>query len=135
VDSSELDDTGRLPLAHHFSSSLLTINVEVCQLLLEIERNADFVDKHGQTLAHLCARLLDFSVKIINVLREKGVDMTKSDLKGRTVLYCAAIRGSITKESLDFLCDIIGLRLSAKDSCRKTALQYAREEALKNCNR
>jgi ankyrin repeat protein len=101
-------------------------------LLLEIEGNASFVDNDGQTLGHLCAGLLGFGVYILRVLKEHNVDMSKRDLKGRTVLYCAAISGSITEDSLEYLCNVVGLQLSAEDSCGKTALAYAAELAVKD---
>jgi ankyrin repeat protein len=132
VNGTELDESGASPFTRYFLSSKLSINVQICQLLLEIEGNASFVDNDGQTLGHLCAGSLGFGVHILRVLKEHNVDMSKRDLKGRTVLHRAAISGSITEDSLEYLRNVVGLQPSAEDSCGKTALAYAAELAAKD---
>ena len=131
VDGSKVDEPGNSPLASYFLSFPLIIDVDICQLLLEINRNASFIDNDGETLGHLYARTLDFRVQVLEVLRKHGVDMTKVDSRRRTVLHRAAKCGCLTTESLEFLLDVIGLQLSAKDSYERTALQYAAKEASK----
>ena len=68
----------------------------------------------------------------METLREHGVDLTQRDLQGRTILHCAAISGSITKESLHYLLYVVGIETNAEDACGKTALQHAAEIASKD---
>jgi ankyrin repeat protein len=132
ADGSELDNYGISPLARFIKSSVLRIDTEICRLLLKIKGNALFVDYDGQTLGHLCARTDDFGVHILKLLVEHGVDLVKRDCDGKTVLHCAAIRGSLTEQSLEFLANVIGIQADEEDACGRTALQYATELAAKD---
>ncbi|KAF2867352.1 ankyrin repeat-containing domain protein [Massariosphaeria phaeospora] len=135
VEGSVLDESGASPLASYLQSGKLSINVDVCRLLLQIPGNTSFVSHDGQTLGHLCARSLDFGIHILNVMKEHSVDLTRGDLEGRTVLHRAAISGSLTNKALDFLINEVGLQPSTEDSYGKTALQYATELAARTRSR
>ncbi|KAL5381794.1 hypothetical protein DPSP01_006977 [Paraphaeosphaeria sporulosa] len=132
---SELDDSGISPLARFIKSSTLRIDIEICRSLLEIKENASFIDCDGRRLGHLCARTADFGVRILNLLFEHGVDLVKRDRDGRTVLHHAAICGSLTEQSLEFLTKIVGIQADEEDTCGRTALQYATELAAKDRSR
>lgn len=132
VDGSALNESEATPLACYLRGSWFRVNVDICQYLLGIKGNACFVDDRGQNLGHLCARTLEFGIDLAKVLKEYGVDMTKRDYEGKTVLHCAAICGSLTTESLEYLLSGIGVQLNAEDLHKKTALQYATEEAAKD---
>ncbi|KAF9733795.1 hypothetical protein PMIN02_010569 [Paraphaeosphaeria minitans] len=129
---SELDDSGISPLARFIKSSMLRIDIEICRSLLEIKENASFIDCDGQTLGHLCARTADFGVRILSLLVEHGVDLVKRDRDGRTVLHRAAICGSLTEQSLVFLTKVISIQADEEDTCGRTALQHATEQAAKD---
>jgi hypothetical protein len=47
-------------------------------------------------------------------------------------LHCAAISGSITKESLHYLLDVVGIEINTEDASGKTVLQHAAEMASKD---
>ncbi|CAG5158427.1 uncharacterized protein ALTATR162_LOCUS5073 [Alternaria atra] len=129
ADGSELDNSGISPLARFIKSSMLRIDFEICRSLLEIKGNVSFVDCDGQTLGHLCARTFDFGVHILKLLVEHGIDLVKRDYDGRTVLHRAAICGSLTEQSLQFLVNVIGIQADEEDTFGRTALQYVTELA------
>lgn len=135
ADGSELDNSGISPLARFIKSSKLRIDIEICRSLLEIKGNASFVDSDGQTLGHLCARTFDFRARILKLLDKHGVSLAKRDWDGRTVLHRAAIRGSLTEQSLGFLVNVIGIQTGEEDTRGRTALQYAIELAAKDRSR
>lgn len=83
---------------------------EICRLLLNIEGSAPFVGVDGQTLGHLYAGILSsLDLNVLRILKEHSVDIDKKDLEGITVLYRAAISGSLTKDSLEFLCNVVSI--------------------------
>ncbi|KAL1600753.1 hypothetical protein SLS60_007141 [Paraconiothyrium brasiliense] len=125
VDGSALSGSGISPLASYFRGTKLFLNIGICRLLLASEGSASFVKEDGQTLGHLCASTLGFGLDILEVLQEYGVDLARKDLQERTVLHHSAISSSLTRISLRFLVDIIGLDPGAKDKSGTTALQYA----------
>lgn len=132
VDSSELDDTGESPLASLLQNDLWDSNVEdICRLLLTIRGNASFIDSRGQSLGHLYAASPNFEIFILEALNDHGVDLAKTDCAGKTVLHCAAVSGSLTEESLEFLVNIIGIQSNEEDAHGRTALQYAINKASK----
>jgi ankyrin repeat protein len=135
VNGSELEESGASPMASYLLSFRLSIDTEICRLLLEVKGNESFIDSNGQTLGHLCAGASGLDVKVLNILKDFGVDMRKKDQYGRTMLHCAAMYGHLTEESLDFLLNVIGIELVAEDSTGRTALQYAIESAAKTRNR
>jgi ankyrin repeat protein len=63
----------------------------------------------------------------LEVLRDHGVDLTQKDLRSKTLLHCAAISGSVTKELLFQLLHVVGVELNAEDASGKTALRHAAE--------
>ena len=91
-----------------------------------------FVNREGQNLGHLCAWTSECNVRVLETLREHGVDLTQKDLQGRTILHRAAISGSITKTSLHYLLHVIGVETNADDASGKTVLQHAAEMASKD---
>ncbi|KAH5552913.1 hypothetical protein HBI25_177950 [Parastagonospora nodorum] len=134
IDGSELDASGNSPLASYFKGHWLGPNVNICQQLLLVKGSSLFVDRKGQNLGHLCASTLRCSVRVFETLREHGVDLTQKDLQSRTLLHCAALRGSITEESLHYLLHVVGVEINAEDASGKTALQHATEMASKDRN-
>lgn len=77
------------------------------------------------------ASTLECEVQVLEILRQHGVDLTQKDLKGRTILHCSAISGSLAEESLDYLLHVVGVDTNAEDASGKTALQHAAEMASK----
>lgn len=130
VDGYGLDESRVPPLACYLSSFQLFWSIDVCQLLLEIKGNASFIGNDGRSMGHFCAEVLGLEAHEWEVFKKHGVDLTKKDFEGKTVLHRAAIAGSITRSSLDFFLDVIGLDLSAKDSFGRTALHYVTEMAM-----
>jgi ankyrin repeat protein len=131
VDGSELDASGNSPLAIYFKGHWLRINVDICQQLLSVKGSSLFVDREGRNLGHLCTSTWKCSVRVLETLREHGVDLIQKDLQSRTLLHCAAISGSITEESLHYLLHVVGVETNAEDASGKTALQHAAEMASK----
>ncbi|KAF1928952.1 ankyrin, partial [Didymella exigua CBS 183.55] len=127
VDGSALDASGDLPLATYFKKHWLAVDDDICQLLVSAEGSPFFVDKNGQNLGHLCVSTLGCRVQVLKVLRDHGVDLTQKDLRSRTLLHCAAIHGSVTKELLHHLLHVVGVELNAEDASGKTALRHAVE--------
>jgi ankyrin repeat protein len=68
----------------------------------------------------------------LEILKEHGVDLTQKDLQSRTILHCAAISGSITEESLQYLLHVVGVETNVEDASGRTALQHAAEMASKD---
>jgi ankyrin repeat protein len=132
LDFSELDGSGNSPLACYFKHHWLGLNVDICQQLLSVKGSSLFVDRKGRNLGHLCASTSKCSVRVLETLREHGVNLTQKDLQSRTILHCAAISGSITEESLHYLLHVVGIETNAEDGSGKTALQHATEMASKN---
>jgi hypothetical protein len=124
--------SGNSPLASYFEENWLGTNVNICQQLLLVKGSSLFVDRKGQNLGHLFASTSECSVRVLETLREHGVDLTQKDLQRRTILHCAAISGSITEESLHYLLHVIGIETNAEDASGKTALQHATEMASKD---
>jgi ankyrin repeat protein len=132
VDGSELDDSGDSPLARLIQNYTWYSNIEeVCRLLLKITGNESFVDCNGQSLGHLCAATPNFEIYMLKAFNDHGVDLARRDCAGRTVLHRAAICGSLTEESLEFLVNVIGIQANEEDAYGRTALQYAIEEVSK----
>jgi ankyrin repeat protein len=132
LDGSELDTSGNSPLACYFKRHWLELNVDICQRLLSVKGSFLFVDREGRNLGHLCASTSECSVRVLETLREHGVDLTQKYLRNRTILHCAAISGSITEESLHYLLHVVGVETNAEDASGKTALQHAAEMASKD---
>ena len=130
VDGSALDASGFSPLVSYFQGYGLTIDANICHLMLSVKGNSLFVDKNGQNLGHLYASTLECEVQVLEILRQHGVDMAQKDLQGRTILHCSAISGSLTEDSLHCLLHHVGVEMNAEDASGKTALQHATEMAL-----
>ena len=126
---SELDDFGISPLAQYFKSSRSTIDVGICRSLLETKKASAFVGHEGQTLGHLCAKRFNFGGPILKVLNDGGVDMTKKDCRGRTVLHYAVLYNTLTEQALEYLLNVVGIKAEEQDDQGRTALQYAIEKA------
>ncbi|RII13199.1 hypothetical protein CUC08_Gglean004499 [Alternaria sp. MG1] len=132
VDGSELDDSGVCPVARLIQNYTWYSNIEeICRLLLKITGNGSFVDCNGQSLGHLFAATPNFEIYMLKAFNDHGVDLARRDCAGRTVLHRAAICGSLTEESLEFLVNVIGIQANEEDAHGRTALQYAIEEASK----
>ena len=56
----------------------------------------------------------------MKILIELGVDMSATDLEGRTLLHHIALNGSLTEDVLMYLLDETTLRTNIRDSARKT---------------
>ncbi|KAH6644841.1 ankyrin repeat-containing domain protein [Boeremia exigua] len=132
VDGLELDASGNSPLACYLKRHQFEPNIDICQQLLSVKGSYLFVDRKGQNLGHLCTWSSNCSVRVLETLREHGVDLTQKDLQSRTVLHCAAIKGSLTKESLHYLLHVVGIEINAEDGSGRTALQLAAEMASKD---
>jgi len=126
---SELDNYGISPLAQYFESSRGTLKPEICRLLLDTKETSSFVGHEGQTLGHFCAKRINFGGPILKVLNEGGVDLTKKDCRGRTVLHYAVLYNTLTEEVLDYLLNVVGIKSDEQDDQGRTALQYAIEKA------
>jgi len=131
ANASELDHFGISPLVRYIQSSIWTLDIKICTSLLRMEGTSSFVGSEGQHLGHICAERLDFGVPILEVLNEYGVDLAKKDSDERTILHSAAMNGSLTQESLEFLIDVVGINASAEDKHGCTALQCAVKAASK----
>jgi ankyrin repeat protein len=132
TNGSELDHSGVSPLARLIQKYAWYSNLEeICRLLLKITGNESFVDCNGQGLGHLYAASLSFEIFTLKALNDHGVDLAKRDRAGRTVLHRAAMSGSLTEESLEFLVNVIGIQANEQDAHGRTALQYAIEKASK----
>lgn len=132
VDGSELDDSGVSPLAGLIQNYTWYSNIEeICRLLLKITGTESFVDCDGQGLGHLCAATPNFEIYMLKAFNDHGVDLARRDCAGRTVLHHAAMFGSLTEESLEFLVNVIGIQANEEDAYGCTALQYAIDEASK----
>lgn len=132
VNSSELDDSGVSPLARLIQNYTWYSNIEeICRLLLKITGTESFVDCDGQGLGHLCAATPNFEIYMLKAFNDHGVDLARRDCAGRTVLHHAAMFGSLTEESLEFLVNVIGIQANEEDAYGCTALQYAIDEASK----
>jgi ankyrin repeat protein len=130
VDSSELDDFGVSPLARLIQNNPWYVGVyDICRLLLKTTGNELYVDSNGQSLGHLCAATPNFQIYMLEAFHDHGVDLARRDCAGRTVLHLAAISGWLTKKSLEFLVNVIGIQADEIDAHGCTALQYATEEA------
>ncbi|EAT85426.2 hypothetical protein SNOG_06775 [Parastagonospora nodorum SN15] len=130
IDGSELDASGNSPLASYFKGHWLGPNVNICQQLLLVKGSSLFVDRKGQNLGHLCASTLRCSVRVFETLREHGVDLTQKDLQSRTLLHCAALRGSITEESLHYLLHVIGVEINAEDALWKNSVTACNRDGI-----
>jgi hypothetical protein len=91
-----------------------------------------FLGREGRNLGHLYVSTWKCSVRVLETLRQHGVDLTQKDLQSRTILHHAAMSGSVTEESLHYLLHVVGVSINAEDASGKTAIQYATEMALKN---
>lgn len=132
ADGSELDASGSSPLVRLIQNYTWYSNFEeICRMLLKITGNESFVDCNGQSLGHLCAATPNFDIYMLEALNDHNVDLARRDCAGRTVLHRAAISGSLTKESLEFLVNVIGIRTNEEDAHGRTALQYAIEKVSK----
>ncbi|KAH7386810.1 ankyrin repeat-containing domain protein [Phaeosphaeria sp. MPI-PUGE-AT-0046c] len=149
---SELDDSGLSPLATYikyfeekssedenfedessgddsFDDESLEeeIDIEICRLLLGTKETASCIDSDGHTLGHLLAMSTKFEVPLLSLLLEYGVDLSKKDCDGRTLLHHAAMHDTLTEESLGFLTNIVSIQADEEDTHGRTALQYATE--------
>lgn len=132
TNSSELDHSGVSPLARLIQNYTWLSNIEeICRLLLKTTGTESYVDYNGQGLGHLCAATLNFEIYMLKAFNDHGVDLARKDCVGRTVLHHAAMFGSLTEESLEFLVNVIGIQANEEDVYGRTALQYAIEEASK----
>ncbi|CAN9382094.1 unnamed protein product [Alternaria alternata] len=134
VDGSELDGIGLSPLATYINGPMFEIDSKICRSLFKIKGNALFVYRHGQTLGHLCATKPGLSVRILQALKEYGVDLARKDFDGRTVLHRAAMCGGVDEAVLEFLLVTIGIQAGEEDKHGRIALQYAIEEHAKGHN-
>ncbi|KAI4671112.1 uncharacterized protein J4E88_009510 [Alternaria novae-zelandiae] len=131
ANASELDHFGISPLVQYIQTSIWTLDIEICTSLLRMKGTSSFIGSEGRNLGHMCAERLDFGVPILKVLNEYGVDLARKDWDERTLLHCAAMNGSLTQESLEFLVEVVGINASAEDKYGCTALQYAVKAASK----
>ena len=127
ADALDLDDTRKSPLA--ICLSLPRFDMAIFRSLLKIEEIASYVTYRGQTVGHLCVRALEPDIEMMRLLNDSGVDLAKKDCDGRTILHCAAMFGSLTDQSLQYLVNIVGLQVDEEDEYGRTALQYAIEAA------
>ncbi|EUC45214.1 hypothetical protein COCMIDRAFT_36994 [Bipolaris oryzae ATCC 44560] len=126
ADSVAVDDSGCTPLVTCLQSPFYT-NPEICELLLKVEGNATFSDSKGRHLGHLYIQKLNANVQTLRLLHDSGVDLTKKDHGGKTILHTAAIEGSLTDKLLEYLVDVVGLGIADQDMHGRDALQYATE--------
>ena len=128
ASGSELDNFGVSPVAQYVKCSSWTLDVEVCRSLLRTKEAASFVGHEGQTLGHFCAKRFDFQVPILEVLHERGVDLTEKDHGGRTVLHYSVLYNTLYEEVLRYLVSVIGIKADDQDEQGRTALQYAMDK-------
>ncbi|KAI4645433.1 uncharacterized protein J4E78_009343 [Alternaria triticimaculans] len=135
ADGSELDNFGVSPLAQYLKSHSSTLDVEICRSLLDTREAASFVGHEGQTLGHFCAKRFDFRLAMLEVFDEGGVDLTKRDCRGRTVIHYAILYNTLTEQVLRYLVTAIGINPDEQDHQGRTALRYAVEKADSVCDR
>jgi ankyrin repeat protein len=131
ADVNATDIDGNTPLAFYLSRSWFSVDDNVCRLLLQEGTDPAFVNHKGLTLAHLYANCIPMKVSTLKSLMELGVDMSVTDLEGRTLLHHIALNGSLTEDVLKFLLDETTLRTDKRDSAGKTPVQCAYEQAEK----
>jgi ankyrin repeat protein len=131
ADVNATDIDGNTPLAFYLSRPWFSVDDNVCRLLLQEGTDPAFVNHKCLALAHLCAKCNRMKVSTLKSLMELGVDMSTTDLEGRTLLHHIALNGSLTEDVLMFLLDETTLRTDIRDSAGKTPVQCAFEQAEK----
>jgi ankyrin repeat protein len=139
ADSSVLDNFGTTPLSAYIKDSRWDINLEILNVLLKTESStsASLVDYDGKTSGHLstsASALSALGFGVLKFLYSRGVDLSQKNHEERTVIHLAAIEGTLTRESLRFLIEVIGINADEEDIHGRTALQYTIEQAAKDRN-
>ncbi|KAI1085121.1 ankyrin repeat-containing domain protein [Whalleya microplaca] len=123
------DRTGKPPLATCFSQFHLKISKEVVQRFLSYHADTSYTTADGLGLGHLYACFTEeLDVEILRLLANSGLDLSKQDFKGMTILHHSALSGNLNKSVLRFILDEVGLLLDSTDSAGKRPLDYADEE-------
>lgn len=129
--TNDLNQAGKNPMAVFLSAFApwkRQSDPEILDLLFKNGADPSFATAKGLNLGHLVAGSHRVSDAILRTLMVRGVRLTSSDERGRTVLHHAAIKGSLTEEVLRFLYEEVGLPLDICDKHGKTALDYAIEK-------
>ncbi|KAF3389451.1 Serine/threonine-protein phosphatase 6 regulatory ankyrin repeat subunit A [Penicillium rolfsii] len=125
------DNNGHTPLSTYLSTFKFGNRAKTCKLLLERGANALWNDSDGRNLAHLAVSQDRVELGVLKALSDYGLDLSRKDRGGRSIIHHGAISGSLSLEIATFLHERNLLDLYSKDSSGKTPLDYALEEAYK----
>jgi len=125
ADSWAVDNSGNTPLGILAWRNSYEPDCEIWRCLLGIKGNESWSNDEGQNFGHLCCLQREVDVRMLSILNECGVDLSKKDCEGKTALHIAAIRDSLDAEIMIYLVHVVGLRVTEKDSHGQSALQYA----------
>ncbi|USP80732.1 hypothetical protein yc1106_08006 [Curvularia clavata] len=126
ADSLAVDSFENTPLAILVGYRHQAYDIEIARLLLAVTGTALYSNSNGRNLGHLCAGSRACKLDMIRLLHDH-VDLTKKDCEGKTALHIMAIRGPLDARNLEYLVDVVGLRVTDKDKHGRSALQYAIE--------
>ncbi len=125
------DNNGHTPLSTYLSTFKFGDRVETCQLLLKHGANALWNAPDGRNLGHLAACHHTMEPGVLEALSDYGLDLSKKDKGGKSIVHYGAISGSLSLEVAAFLDERNLLDLHSTDYSGKTPLDYALKEANK----
>jgi ankyrin repeat protein len=125
------DNNGHTPLSTYLSTFKFGNRVETCQLLLEHGANARWNAPDSRNLGHLAVCHHTMKPRVLEALSEYGLDLSKKDKGGKSIVHHGAISGSLSLETATFLYERNLLDLHSTDYSGKTPLDYALKEANK----
>jgi ankyrin repeat protein len=136
-DVNQPDRDGISPLGLYISSFHLSIQSEIFHLLVQEGADPLWINKHGQTLAHLTMHHKGADTTILDYLFAVSVDPATRDLDRKTLMHHGAIHGVFTEDLINFLGyeGVLDLYSTATDLVCKTPLDYAEELAHRESSR
>jgi len=100
-----------------------------------MSRSVTLKSKEGYGLGHLygsaSVSIDDMEVSALQALAGAGLKFSEVDNQGLTILHHAAIAGSLTQDTLNYLVGEVEVNISARDAHDKSTLDYAKEHARK----
>ncbi|KAF9885377.1 hypothetical protein FE257_012995 [Aspergillus nanangensis] len=125
------DNNDHTPLSTFLSRFKLGDRVKTCQILLEHGADSLWTGPDGRNLAHLAACHHELEPGVLVALSNYGLNLSKKDKGGKSIVHYGAIGGSLSLEVTTFLHEQNLLNLHDKDDSGKTPHDYALEEANK----